>query len=174
MTTTSVGAAETDHELQLADEIGMAMARLFRMSACAQAKASTKGGLERSAFVLLISLARNGPCRSSVLAELVFVDPSTVSRQVAGLVGDGLVERRADAEDGRASVLVVTEAGLELLETHRRRRNQGIASVVDDWSEADRVRFAELFERFTVDYEHKLPELLEAFEQERETPAQTS
>ena len=167
MASTSFGATEKDRDLQLADEIGMAMARLFRMSASAQARASTKGGLERSAFGLLISLARNGPCRSSVLADLVFVDPSTVSRQVACLVSDGLVERRSDAQDGRASVLAVTDAGLEVLEHHRHKRNQGIAGIVREWSDDDRERFAELFERFTVDYERQLPELLALHEQER-------
>ncbi|WP_020496163.1 MarR family winged helix-turn-helix transcriptional regulator [Sciscionella marina] len=156
----------TEEELRLADSIGMAMARLGRMSAAAQAKASANGGLERSAFMLLIELAKNGPCRSSALAELVFVDQSTVSRQVAGLVTDGLVERRADPSDGRVSMLGITGQGIELLEQHRERRNRSIASVVAHWPQAQRERFAELFDQFTADYEQRMPELLEAFVQQ--------
>ena len=49
-----------------------------------------KQGMDKSAFVLLATLSGLGECRSSALAEAVLSDPSTVSRQVAGLVKDGL------------------------------------------------------------------------------------
>lgn len=153
----------TDEQLRVADEIGVAIARLGRMSAAAQAKMSAAGGLDRAAFVLLIALAKHGPCRSSALAELVFVDQSTVSRQVAGLVDEGLVERQADASDGRVSMLAITDAGVALLERHRQQRNHGIAAVIGDWSQPEQERFAELFDRFVLDYEQRLPELLETF-----------
>jgi DNA-binding MarR family transcriptional regulator len=50
-------------------------------------------------------------CRSSDLAARAGLDPSTVSRAVAGLVTQGLVTREADPHDGRATLLVVTPAG---------------------------------------------------------------
>lgn len=157
-------AEPTDDEaLRVADRIGVAIARLGRMSTAVQAKISAGGGLERAAFVLLIALAKHGPCRSSALAELVFADQSTVSRQVAGLVGQGLIERKADPSDGRVSVLAITDAGVALLERHRQQRDRGIARVVADWSDEDKERFAELFDRFLADYERKLPEMLEAY-----------
>ncbi len=76
-----------------------------------------------SGYLLISRLAVDGPIRSSDLAEKVQADPSTVSRQVAALVRDGYVERRADPMDGRASLLVITERGRQFHAEHVRLRN---------------------------------------------------
>jgi DNA-binding MarR family transcriptional regulator len=120
----------------------------------------SKVGVDRSAIVLLKTLAMHGPRRSSELATAVHSDPSTVSRQVAGLVRDGLVERQADPEDGRASVLVPTERGLELLAEQRRRLGLALAQVVRNWEPGELTRFLELLERFVTDHESALPKLM--------------
>jgi DNA-binding MarR family transcriptional regulator len=155
----AVGSIEVDVELELADRVGLAMVRLNKMHACVSAQMG-KAGMDKAAFVLLANLAHLGPSRSSALAEAVFSDPSTVSRQVAGLVKDGLVERRADPEDGRASVLVATESGQRLLRERRRMRNEAIARMFEDWSGQDWSTFTGLFERFVDTYEHALPSFL--------------
>jgi DNA-binding MarR family transcriptional regulator len=148
-----------DPEHELADRVGMAMVRLNKMHAQV-AHQMAKQGMDKSAFVLLATLSGLGECRSSALAEAVLSDPSTVSRQVAGLVKDGLVERRADPGDGRASVLAVTEAGRELLIDRRRQRNEAIEQMFAEWPDEDLKIFAELFERFVQDYERTVPALL--------------
>lgn len=148
-----------DPEHELADRVGMAMVRMNKMHAQV-AHQMAKQGMDKSAFVLLATLSGLGECRSSALAEAVLSDPSTVSRQVAGLVKDGLVERRADPADGRASVLAVTEAGRELIRNRRRQRNEAIQQVFADWAEEDLKGFADLFERFVQDYERTIPALL--------------
>jgi DNA-binding MarR family transcriptional regulator len=155
--------AEADldaRDLALADGVAMAMVRLFRMSACVQAQLA-KAGVDRSAFVLLATLVTEGPRRLSALAEAVHADASTVSRQITPLVKDGLVERRADPQDGRASVLAATPEGIALLQQQRHQRNVAIAHVLAGWLVEDRQRLVELFERFTTDYERRLPLLLE-------------
>jgi DNA-binding MarR family transcriptional regulator len=91
--------------------------------------------------------------RSGELAEHVQADPSTVSRQVAALVKEGLLERRADPEDGRASLLVLTEKAGEVLRRHDEIRNQHFAQMLSGWSERDLRRFAALMCRFTNDFE---------------------
>jgi DNA-binding MarR family transcriptional regulator len=76
------------------------------------ASGSTSGdGVEWAAYGLLFQLVKDGPQRSSALAETACVDPSTVSRQVAQLVKAGLVERQSDPGDGRAALLVSTDRG---------------------------------------------------------------
>ncbi|AHH93731.1 MarR family transcriptional regulator [Kutzneria viridogrisea] len=149
-------SAVTEDDLRTADDIGMALARLQRLSACVAAQAG-KGGMDRSAFMLLVTLVAKGPLRSNALAEAVWADPSTVSRQVAQLVKEGLVERKVDTEDGRATVLAATEQGVRLLEDKRSRRNQLIAEMIGYWPDADRARFAALFAQFIGDYERFLP-----------------
>jgi DNA-binding MarR family transcriptional regulator len=112
---------------------------------------------DRAAHVLLFPLARVGPLRQSALAELVHADPSTVSRHVAGLVEQGLVRRVADESDGRATRLVVTEAGLAALESLRREREAHLAQITATWSEADLATFTTLFGRLLDDLAASLP-----------------
>jgi DNA-binding MarR family transcriptional regulator len=144
---------------ELADRVSTAMVRLNKMHA-QLAHHMAKQGIDKSAFVLLATLAGLGECRSSALAEAVFSDPSTVSRQVAGLVKDGLVERRADPADGRASVLAVTGAGRELLAERSRMRIEAFQRLFADWSDEEFKNFTDLFERFVQDYERTIPALL--------------
>ncbi|MFD7652732.1 MarR family winged helix-turn-helix transcriptional regulator [Actinosynnema sp. NPDC059797] len=143
-------------DLLNADRLGMALVRMNKMHACVASHLS-KTGMDKSAFILLANLNQLGPSRAGALAEAVFSDPSTVSRQVAALVKEGLVERRADPEDGRASVLAVTEAGARLVAERRRQRNEALIRLFADWDPEDRDRFVEYFERFVGDYEKALP-----------------
>ncbi len=120
----------------------------------------SKAGVDRSSIVLLKNLTALGPSRASALAEVVHSDPSTVSRQVATLVKDGLVERRADPEDGRASLLAVTAAGAALLEEQRAVFALSLARMVAHWDPADLDTFVGLFERFLADHAQYLPTLI--------------
>ena len=106
-----------------------------------------------SAHVLLKYLHNEGPMRAGELAECLHTDPSTVSRQVAALVRDGLLERRADPEDGRASLLVLTAAADAVLADHDRLRVDFFAGVLDDWSPDELDTFTHLLARFTADFE---------------------
>jgi DNA-binding MarR family transcriptional regulator len=153
---------QLDDDVELADHIGLALVKLARLHAC-MANQTSKAGMEKAAFGLLATLVMKGPHRSSALADAVHADPSTISRQVAQLVRDGLVERRADPEDGRATQLAATEKGTQLLDHHRRRRNEAIAGMVAHWPEHERQQFARLLERFVDDYESHLPSLITGF-----------
>jgi DNA-binding MarR family transcriptional regulator len=59
-------------------------------------------------------LVQHGPMRLSGLADRLFLDKSTTSRVVNTLVRKGYVEQRADATDGRATVLSATRQGQRL------------------------------------------------------------
>lgn len=153
-------AAElTQTEIEAGRRLASAMFALGKQQATLGHKMS-RAGVDRSAVMLLKTLAHDGPSRSSALAAAVHSDPSTVSRQIAGLVRDGLVERRADPEDGRASVLVPTEAGLTLLEEQRKRVGLALARVVRQWAPEDLDRFLDLFDKFVADHERNLPAVI--------------
>ena len=85
--------------------------RFMRLVHALKSQMAAGSDRDRAALVLLFPLERLGPLRQGALAELVHADPSTVSRHVAQLVERGLVRRVADESDGRASRLVVTDAG---------------------------------------------------------------
>lgn len=109
---------------------------------------TSSDGVEWAAYGLLFQLVADGPRRSSVLAESACVDPSTVSRQVAQLVQAGLVERRPDPADGRASLLAATERGRAAYAAKQAHRQQLFAGLVEGWSPADVVALTDLLARF--------------------------
>jgi DNA-binding MarR family transcriptional regulator len=109
--------------------------------------------VEWTSQVLLSCVVNEGPLRASALAGLVDSDPSTVSRQIAQLVREGYVERRADQADGRASLLVATEKGTAAHREHRRMRNERYRRMLAEWSERDVRKFTALVRRFTADFE---------------------
>ncbi|WP_091363205.1 MarR family winged helix-turn-helix transcriptional regulator [Geodermatophilus telluris] len=120
-------------------------------------KAQATEGRERAALVLLFPLVRLGPLRQGALAELVHADPSTVSRHVAVLIEHGLVQRVADETDGRASLLVVTDAGHRSLEQLRAEREAHLARVTADWPPEDVHTLVSLFGRLVDDLAASLP-----------------
>ena len=144
------------------EALGDALARLLKVleRTGAQLSARRQDGLERAAFTLLFWLVHDGPMRSRTLADLALSDPSTVSRHVAHLVDLGLVERRADPDDGRATLLAATPDGVRLAAELRRRRNSTLAAVVADWTTVEQEQLRGLLLRFTDDLERLRPSLL--------------
>jgi DNA-binding MarR family transcriptional regulator len=80
-----------------------------------------------------------------------------VSRHVAALVDQGLVRRVADESDGRASRLVITDAGYAVLAELRHERESLLARVTADWSDHDLAQLTRLFGRFLDDLGAALP-----------------
>lgn len=149
-----LGSPAVADDLGVSSRIGTGLARLIRLI---ERAAATRGDdLDRPSFMLLHTLVCAGASRVTALAAAVHSDASTVSRQAAHLVDMGLMERRADPGDGRASLLAITDAGTALLERARRRRDERIASIIESWQHAERAQFADLIDRFTAGYEAKL------------------
>jgi DNA-binding MarR family transcriptional regulator len=147
----SVPTEELPPSLDTVADVADSCARLMRGFAQVKTQllALARDDTYWSGYLLITRLALDGPVRSSELAEKVHADPSTVSRQVATLVKDGYVERRADPMDGRASLLVITDRGREFYAEHRRLRNEHYQRVLADWTEEECRLFAAMTARFT-------------------------
>src|SRR5690242_19790172 len=120
-TTPSRAPASAGQRLDHVRALSEQLPRFARLIHALKAQAATEGR-DAAAVVLLFPLVRMGPLRQGALAELVHADPSTVSRHVTSLVERGFVTRVADETDGRASRLVVTDAGRAQLDDLRRQR----------------------------------------------------
>ncbi|MFD4358042.1 MarR family winged helix-turn-helix transcriptional regulator [Nocardia sp. NPDC058518] len=142
------------------DAIAIQLVRLHRLRDRAMAQIKDRSGIDPAGFVVLFRLVCDGPMRSGALAEAVNSDASTVSRQVAQLVERGLVVRAADPDDGRATVLEVTDHGRETADRIRSRRRNSVAIITENWSADDRALFAGLLTRFVDDYDAARPVLL--------------
>lgn len=113
-----------------------------------RAKATVLGDEEATRLTLLMPLCKQGPMRTGALAEAVHSDASTVSRQVADLVQERLVERRADPADGRATVLVPSAEAERLVDEAFAHRDAHFAELFADWSTADVQHLRRLLGRF--------------------------
>jgi len=152
---TPAGSAEPVGQLDDVRALSEQLPRLGRLIHAL--KAQQAENRDHAALILLYPLVKIGPLRQGALAELVHADPSTVSRHVASLVERRLVTRVADESDGRASRLVVTDAGLATLEQLRAEREAQIARVTAGWSRADVHTFTTLFTRFLDGLSAALP-----------------
>jgi DNA-binding MarR family transcriptional regulator len=139
-----------EEDLALADRVARALIMLIRLVKRVGAHRA-EAELESAAFPVLAHLAVDGPQRSGEIAAAMCADPSTISRQVAGLVKAGLVERRADPGDGRATLLATTTDGTRILDLERRRRAEQLATALSGWTPEHRAQLAELLSRFVTD-----------------------
>ncbi|MGC0419575.1 DNA-binding MarR family transcriptional regulator [Embleya sp. AB8] len=129
----------------------------MRLSAAAKARSRAESGPvpDGGDRLLLAYLAMDGPRRVTDLAAMTYLDVSTVSRQIASLVQRGLVERRPDPNDGRGTLLAVTDEGNQAFEIYRRRRQAELDRVTRDWSTDERETLITLLGRFNDDLERE-------------------
>ena len=109
-------------------------------------------GVEPASYPILFNLAA-GPQRVSLLAEHVYSDVSTVSRQVTTLVSYGLLDKVSDPHDGRACVVSLSAEGAELVEHLKASRGAWFRQLLQDWEPADAQVFADFLQRFTRSFE---------------------
>ncbi|MBC7761329.1 MAG: MarR family transcriptional regulator [Candidatus Saccharibacteria bacterium] len=92
---------------------------------------SARGGLSHSLLSTLVSVAKHGPLRLADLAQAELVSAPSITRLVAELEAQALVSRTPDPADGRASLIQVTDAGLEAVQVARRVRQQMVAELLE-------------------------------------------
>src|ERR1700676_5686015 len=73
-------------------------------------------GVTRAQWAVLVRLDRFEGLKQSELAEMLDLQPITVTRLLDRLCDSGMIERRADPNDRRAKRLFLTEASRPLLE----------------------------------------------------------
>lgn len=95
-------------------------------------------------------------CHVGALAGRIGLDPSTISRAVASLVDHGLVERRADPHDGRASRLVLTAAGRAALAGAQQHYGELLGRALADWTPEEITALSGALARFTSDIDSYL------------------
>lgn len=131
--------------VELEREIGLLLRRSRAISS--RLAGQLHPDLDGAAFGLLALLQDAGPLRASDLVVRLGLDKSTVSRQVASLVGLGLVDRSADPDDGRAQVLTPSAEGASRLAQIRDARRERWEADMRDWPAEDVARLAELLHR---------------------------
>src|SRR6476620_5527898 len=107
--------------------------------------------VDPSTFPLAKQLMCHDGMRLSDLAAAVELDASTVSRQIKQLEDKGIVERTADPEDGRASLIRMTSEGRDVIQAAFRRRFERLKVVLEPWSQHDRDLLQDFLTRLAAD-----------------------
>jgi DNA-binding MarR family transcriptional regulator len=104
-----------------------------------------EGGM---AYSLLAHLYDAGQVRVTEVGCYFGVGKATISRQVKTLEELGLVAREPDPQDGRASLVSLTEEGHARYRRAHELRLASFREMLGGWEPADLSRFAELLARF--------------------------
>jgi DNA-binding MarR family transcriptional regulator len=96
--------------------------------------------LSFSALSVLHTLSRLGPCRLTDLVGTEQIKQPALTSAAAKLERDGLIERRPDPGDGRASLLSLTADGQSIVSRRHTDRAERLRSLIDRLPPADRAR----------------------------------
>ncbi|MGW5194892.1 MarR family winged helix-turn-helix transcriptional regulator [Kribbella sp. NPDC004138] len=112
--------------------------------------------LNFSALSVLHTLGRRGPLRLTDLLATEQLKQPALTSLVAKLEQDGLLQRRPDPADGRASLLSLTRTGRELVRSRHANRVEKLAALVARLSPDERAVLAG-----SIDVLHRLTDLAE-------------
>lgn len=117
----------------LASTLRLSVMRLARRLRAERADSS----LGLSHLAALATLEQHGPLTPGELAAHEKVQPPSMTRLLATLVGKGLVTRAAHPTDGRQVLVSIGRAGSVLLREDRRRRDAWLARRLRELDPAD-------------------------------------
>jgi DNA-binding MarR family transcriptional regulator len=113
-------AEPSDNEL--ASALRVAVTRILR-----RLRAEQSSGLSVGQFSALQIIRLQGPISAGEVAALERVQPPSMTKLLAHLQEQGLIDRSPHPEDRRQSVITATEAGTALLAAESRARDAWLA-----------------------------------------------
>ena len=119
----------------------------------AEAIEGTGERIEVAGSAVLSRLELLGPTRLTDLAAALGLDPSSVSRQVAAVERSGWVAKEPDPDDRRASRLLLTPAGQDVVRRLRSARAEILARRTPGWTDAEVDALAAHLHRLNDDLE---------------------
>lgn len=132
----------------LEQELGVLIRRIKRV--IAERARMVHADLPPPSYLMLGWIAEQGPLRASALVEEFAVDKAAVSRQVQHLEELGLVERTADPDDGRASLLSASADAVRRLRKVEVARRGLLDERLADWTAEELERFATELARYNA------------------------
>lgn len=137
----------TDDELLNA--VGPAFSKLRRTSLLEVENPVSPKDLSRT-LVLNIVKEAEGEVTVGAVADYLAVDPSVASRMVSDCISAGYLVRAASQEDGRRTVLLLSQEGSEMMTRFRRHQREAYEYITAEWSERDRLELARLMLKYVA------------------------
>lgn len=105
------------------------------------------GGLSMARLRVLYQLVGGESVRMGELSACVDVAPRTMTSTVDAMERDGLVQRRPDPTDGRATVVSITDEGIRSFHEGMRLQAMAVADLFDGLDADRRTALAEILDR---------------------------
>jgi DNA-binding MarR family transcriptional regulator len=140
------GRAESLRHLE--QEVAVLVRRVRRV--VGERARSVHPDLQPVSYLMLGYLLHEGAVRASALSTAFDMDKGSVSRQVQHLLDLGLLDRTPDPDDGRATLLSVSDDGLRRLGDVAAHRRKLLAERLGDWTAEDLDRFVGLLSRYNA------------------------
>lgn len=103
----------------------------------------------RERLLSIISRYENGVRQKELTGELK-INPSSVSEFISKLENDGYVERKADPNDGRATLIMLTESGRVRAAGLEVERREKLAGVFEPLTQEEKEQLIGLLEKLTA------------------------
>jgi DNA-binding MarR family transcriptional regulator len=91
-------------------------------------------------------IAERGAVSTSSLAVLLGIDPSTASRNLAGLESAGLVTRKKATDDGRQTDVRLTPRGRRAADQVNQSASSALSTLLDKLPRAERQKITDALE----------------------------
>lgn len=143
-----VGGVDMQVSQDGANDLFHALIRIQKLLLAARSIApKVHPGMESVAYPVMFLVHRLGPIGISDVATMLHSDVSTVSRQVSGLVSHGLLGKAPDPNDGRATLVSLTDAGRDALDDVQASRGEWFQGLLDGWHADEAHAFTNQMQR---------------------------
>ena len=126
--------------IPISREIAISIVDVARMLKTYADQRARQFSISRAQWTVLMRLDRFEGLKQSELAEVLDLQPISLTRLLDRLAGNGLIERRPDPNDRRANRLYLTPAARPLLKQLSELGEDMMTSVLDSIDEPSRER----------------------------------
>ncbi|MHA2890685.1 MarR family winged helix-turn-helix transcriptional regulator [Bacillus cereus] len=140
---------------QYIEEIEHEVVRLLRRADLKNLLDRETKNMDRSAYLIMRKLEKEGSLPISVMAIFFQVNVSTISRQIQSLKSNGWVTSFSDKNDARVSLVTLTTKGINMLMATKIRRIEVYSDLLSDWTEEDMQTFATLLSKLNISIEQR-------------------
>ena len=144
--------------MAVGDEVAaaeQALERLFRLTVNRKVHtrqtAAVGSDVTRAGYAVLRCIDGAGELSLGNLARECSMDPAAAGRQVKALEEEGFVVRAPGEDDGRVTVVRLTDRGRDVYRSIVDIRTNHMSEVLSAWSKADRTALSRLVDRLVDD-----------------------
>ena len=132
------------------------LAELNRLMRAYADKEASRFGITRAQWAVLAKVERSEGMKQTELAELMEMQPITLTRLIDKLCEQGWIERRSDATDRRVNRLYLRKAGRHLLGKMSGLRSELTATALEGINPAEAHRLLAQLEQVKENVRHAI------------------